>query len=403
VNIVITSPIFPPDLGGPATYVPSAASWLAARGHSVTVVAFCSDPAPAGWSFRVVSVARNWMPLRYLRDTLEVWRAAKGADVVYVNEHLALHVVFAARLRGVPVVIRTYVDGTWEITHRMGWHEDTIVDYQSRHYGWRVELLRGLQRTWWRWARRIIVPSEFIFGLVEAHGVPPQKLELIHNAYHGPAEFAESRAESRAGLGVPPERVVLLSICRLMVWKGVDGLIRALARLPESHHLHVCGDGDELEAWTRLAAELGVGSRVHFEGNVPHAQVMRWIRAADCFLLNSTYEGLSHTLLEVMWLGCPAAVSTAGGNVELITDRVNGRSFAPGDVDAIEASIREITGSPEVAGRYAELSRRKVREGFSRQAIFERTEQLLFSAAGREPHVPAPAASSGDERHVAAV
>ncbi|MBM3986163.1 MAG: glycosyltransferase family 4 protein [Planctomycetes bacterium] len=395
MNILITSPIFPPDLGGPATYVPSFASWLVARGHSVTVVAFCSDPNPTGWPFRVVAVERCWMPLRYLRDFLQTWRAAKHADVVYINEHLALHVAFAARLRGVPSVIRTYVDGTWEITHRLGWHRDTIDDYQLKEYGWRVTLLRRLQRTWWGWVRRIIVPSDFIRRLVEGHGVTPQKIELIHNAYHGPEVFEPTRAECRARLGLPQGQVVLLSICRLMAWKGVDGLIRALARLPESHHLWVCGDGDEQENWTRLAEGLGVGPRVHFLGNVPHARVMEWIRAADCFLLNSNYEGLSHTLLEVMWLGLPAAVSAAGGNVELIEDRVNGRSFRPQDVDAIVDSVREIAGRPEVAARYAQASRRKVVAGFSREAIFTRTEALLAGAAGREPPAahgtPAPA------------
>ena len=392
MNIVITSPIFPPDLGGPSTYVPSIAGWLAARGHSVTVVAFCSDPAPKGWPFRVVSVPRVWMPLRYARDFLETWRAAKGADVVYINEHLALHVAFAARLRGVPTVIRTYVDGTWEITHRMGWHRDTIVDYQQKEYDWRVALLRRLQRTWWGWVRRIIVPSQFIQRLVEGHGVPPQKIELIHNAYHGPPSFAATRAACRERLGLPSERVVLLSICRLMVWKGVDGLIRTLARLPASHHLHVLGDGDELEAWTALAAELGLQDRVHFVGNVPHAEVMAWIRAADVFLLNSNYEGLSHTLLEVMWLECPAAVSAAGGNVELVEDRVNGRSFRPHDLDAIEDAVREITGQPETAARYARLSREKVLAGFSREAIFERTERLLCQVAGRAAPAHEPAA-----------
>lgn len=393
MNIVITSPIFPPDLGGPSTYVPSIASWLVARGHAVTVVAFCSDPAPAGWPFRVVAVERCWMPLRYWRDFVQAWRAARGADVVYINEHLALHVAFAARLRGVPSVIRTYVDGTWEITHRLGWHDDTIDDYQLKEYDWRVTLLRRLQRTWWGWVRRIIVPSDFIRRLVEGHGVPPQKIERVYNAYHGPEEFEPTKAECRAALGLPQDQVVLLSICRLMVWKGVDGLIRALARLPQSHHLWVCGDGDELENWTRLAQELGVGARVHFLGNVPHARVMEWIRAADCFLLNSNYEGLSHTLLEVMWLGLPAAVSAAGGNVELIEDRVNGRSFRPQDVDAIEDSIREITGDPQRAARYAGLSARKVREGFSREAIFTRTEALLAQAAGRE--LPGAGAAAG--------
>ena len=52
VKIVITSPIFPPDLGGPSTYVPHLASYLVDRGHDVTVVAFCSDPEPKGWPFK---------------------------------------------------------------------------------------------------------------------------------------------------------------------------------------------------------------------------------------------------------------------------------------------------------------------------------------------------------------
>jgi glycosyltransferase involved in cell wall biosynthesis len=387
MNIVVTSPIFPPDIGGPSTYVPSLASWLAARGHAVTVVAFCSDPAPSGWPFRVVSVPRLWMPLRYALDFLQTWRAAQGVDVVYINEHLALHVALAARLRGVPSVIRTYVDGTWEITHRLGWHADTIDDYQLKAYDWRIRLLRRLQRAWWGWARRLIVPSRFIQRLVEDHGVPSQKIELIPNAYHGPLTYEPTREQCRARLSLSADRVVLLSICRLMIWKGVDGLIRALARFPASHHLYVAGDGDELQRWTALARELGLADRVHFLGNVPHAEVMAWIRAADMFLLNSNYEGLSHTLLEVMWLGLPAAVSAAGGNVELVEDRVTGRSFVPQDVDAIVDAIREMTGDPAAARRYADRSRAKVKAGFAREAIFERTERLLLQVAG----LPVPA------------
>ena len=154
MRILITSPIFPPDLGGPATYVPSIAADLVRRGHTVTVVAFCSDPRPAGWPFRVVSIPRRWLPLRYLHDFLAVLREAGRHDLVYINEHLALHVALAARLRGTPSIVRTYVDGTWEISHRLGWHDDTIDAYQLRHYGWKVELLRALQRTWWGWVRR---------------------------------------------------------------------------------------------------------------------------------------------------------------------------------------------------------------------------------------------------------
>jgi glycosyltransferase involved in cell wall biosynthesis len=382
VKILITSPIFPPDLGGPATYVPSLASFLAGRGHDVTVVAFCSDPEPKGWPFKVVSIARCFMPLRYLRNFWAVWKQAKDADVLYINEHLALHVALAGRLRGKPMVIRVYVDGTWEISHRLGWHQDTITDFQLKEYGWKVTWIRRLQRMWWSWMKRIVTPSDFMRGIVMGHGVPDDRIDLIYNAYHGPEDFTRTREECRDELDLPQDRVVLLSICRLMIWKGVDGLIKALTSLPDDHHLYVAGDGEELERWTRLADDLGVGQRVHFLGNVPHATLMGWIRAADVFLLNSNYEGLSHTLLEVMWLGLPAAVSNVCGNAELIEDRVNGRSFAPQDVPAIVDSIEHIVSDKAAAKTYADRSQTKVL-GFAREPLFTRKERLFQSLSGK--------------------
>ncbi|MFT7463688.1 MAG: glycosyltransferase involved in cell wall biosynthesis [Pseudohongiellaceae bacterium] len=382
MKILITSPIFPPDLGGPATYVPSFAKWLTGRGHDVTVVAFCSDPDPQGWPFRVITIPRCFMPLRYLKDFLTVWREAKHVDLVYVNEHLALHVALAARLRGKPLVIRVCVDGTWEISHRLGWHHDTITDYQGRDYGWKVEFIRRLQRMWWGWTKRIIAPSQFLKDVVTGYGVPESRVDLIHNAYHGPESLDITKSEAREACGLPSDQVVLLSICRLMIWKGVDGLIRALQQLPDNHCLYVAGDGDELDNWTNLAAELGVSERVRFLGNVPHGELMGWIRAADVFLLNSTYEGLSHTLLEVMWLGLPAAVSNVCGNAELIENRVNGRSYRPSDVDAIVDSIQELVGNPEQTAVYVQRSLEMI-SGFARDTLFGRKEQLFQSITGK--------------------
>ncbi|HIF41449.1 MAG TPA: hypothetical protein EYQ74_10155, partial [Planctomycetes bacterium] len=128
MRVLITSPVFPPDLGGPATYVPSLGRFLVNRGHDVQVVAFCSDPTPAGYPFSVKVISRGPLPVRYLKAFWAVFKTAKGCDVVYVNEHLALLHVLAAKLRGVPAVIRIMVDGSWEIAHRKGWCDgDDIV------------------------------------------------------------------------------------------------------------------------------------------------------------------------------------------------------------------------------------------------------------------------------------
>src|ERR1700741_3605643 len=128
MRILITTPVFPPDLGGPAVYVPSIARFLAARGHQVRVIAFCSDPKPSGYPFDVVSILPARMSVRYLRAFFAVLRHAREFDVVYVNEHLALLHVLAARLRRKPVVMRMMVDGAWEISHRRGWIGGDTID-----------------------------------------------------------------------------------------------------------------------------------------------------------------------------------------------------------------------------------------------------------------------------------
>jgi glycosyltransferase involved in cell wall biosynthesis len=236
MRVLITSPVFPPDLGGPAVYVPSLGRYLVERGHEVQVIAFCSEPNPAGHPFEITTIPRGFLPLRYLKAFVEVWRAAPAADVVYVQEHLALLHVLAARLRRTPVVIRIMVDGSWEIAHRKGWcGDDDIVTFQGRSYGWRVRLTRSLQRTWWGWCTQIISCSEFLRQiLIQSHGVAPEKVRRIFNAYHGapPEALTATPAEAREELGLDPSRRVVLTICRLMVWKGVDGILRAVAELP---------------------------------------------------------------------------------------------------------------------------------------------------------------------------
>jgi glycosyltransferase involved in cell wall biosynthesis len=232
MRVLITSPVFPPDLGGPAVYVPSFGRFLVERGHEVKVVAFCSDPEPKGHPFPVRAISRGNLAVRYVKAFFAVWQEAKGCDVVYVQEHLALLHVLAAKLRGVPAVIRIMVDGAWEISHRKGWiGGDDIVTFETKDYGWQVKFTRFLQRRWWSWCTRLIACSEFLRQIcIQRYGVSGDKVVRIFNAYHGtPAEqLTQTREQACSELGLDPSRRYVLTICRLMVWKGVDGILRAM-------------------------------------------------------------------------------------------------------------------------------------------------------------------------------
>ena len=386
MRVLITSPVFPPDLGGPAVYVPSLGRFLTERGHDVEVVAFCSEDSPSGYPFRVVAIPRGPLPIRYLKAFFAVLREAKGKDVVYVQEHLALLHVLAARLRRVPCVIRIMVDGAWEISHRKGWIDgDDIVTFETKDYGFKVKLVRALQKRWWRWCTRIISCSDFLKGiLVQRYGVPDEKVVRIHNAHHGakPEDLPQSQAEARTELGLEADRRYLLTICRLMVWKGVDGILRALAELPDDVHLLVAGDGDMEEEWKRVAVELGLEGRAHFLGNVPHAKIPLYIRASDVFVLNSEYEGLSHTLIEVQTLGTPIVCTGVCGNPEVVEHERTGLLVPPKDDEALTKGLRRMLDDPGLAKRYAAAGSEHARQ-FSREGTFAQVEDVLASAAGR--------------------
>ncbi len=384
MRVLITTPVFPPDLGGPAVYVPNFARWLVERGHEVTVVAFCSDPDPKGWPFRVVSIPPASLPLRYLKAMFAVRREARAADVVFVNEHLALLHVFGARLAGKPVVIRIMVDGAWEISHRYGWCDgDDIVTFQSKKYGWKVALTRALQRRWWKASAHVIACSEFLRQiLIRTYGVPPGKVERVYNAYHGPApeSVKQTPREARAKLGLPEGPRYLSTICRLMVWKRVDQIIESLKRLPPDVHLLVAGDGDMLEPWKALATRLGLAERVRFLGNVPHEHIALLIRASEIFVLNSEYEGLSHTLIEVQTLGTPIVASRVCGNPEVVEDGKSGFLVDPRDLDGLVRAISTLLEDRALRERFAREGQATARR-FLRDATFPSVLAALEQAA----------------------
>ena len=385
MRVLITSPVFPPDLGGPAVYVPSLARFLVERGHEVQVVAFCSDPDPKGYPFPVRAIARGSLPVRYLKAAWAVFQAAREVDVVYVNEHLALLHVAAARLAGRPVMIRIMVDGAWEISHRKGWiGGDDIDTFEGRTYGWQVALTRQLQRLWWGWCSRIIACSDYLRRIpIERYGVPAEKVQLIYNAYHGPTreQVRETPAQARAQLGLPEGPRYLLTICRLMVWKGVDGIVEALDGLPADVHLLVAGDGDMLEPWRELARRRGLGERVRFLGNVPYERIPLLVRAAELFVLNSRYEGLSHTLLEVSALGTPIICTGVCGNPEVVEDGLNGLLVPPQDPAALRAAIAKLLADKDLQERFRAAGLARM-ERFQRARTFGEVERTLARVAG---------------------
>ena len=115
MKIVIATGIFPPDIGGPATYVRQIAPELAARGYDVVVVTYRDAGVSIAHdtSYRVVGVSRR-VPrgLRHMLYFFAVLRVGRGAGVVFAQDPVSsgLPALFAAKIRGAKFFIKIVGD-----------------------------------------------------------------------------------------------------------------------------------------------------------------------------------------------------------------------------------------------------------------------------------------------------
>ena len=340
MRIFVASGIFHPEPGGPATYLYRLLPELQARGHTVRVLTFGDGPV-TGYPYPLRRIPRRALPLRWADYARIAWGEMRQADVTFVN-NLGLPLVGGA---GVPRVLKVVGDLAWERAVNKGWIAPTedIDAFQSRRYPWRVWLLQAQRAREVRRADRVIVPSRYLRDMVVGWGAPPERVQVIYNALPPNAMSASlSQSEARATLGVGPEPL-LLTVARLVPWKGIDHLIRALPAVPEARLL-VAGEGPDEARLRALAAAAAVSDRVTFLGAVPRERLALFFRAADYTVLYSGYEGLSHVLLESLAAGTPVIASDRGGNPELVAHGVNGLLVPYPQPDALAEALRQAFG-----------------------------------------------------------
>lgn len=137
---------------------------------------------------------------------------------------------------------------------------------------------------------------------------------------------------------------LIVSTSRQMPRKGVDVLIRALARVRDDGHefrAALVGKGELLETHRELVRELGLDDRVVLPGLVP--SVGEYLRHADIFSLPSLAEGSgSMSALEALQYGVAVVSSAIDGMTEDLTDGVDSLLVETGSVDDLYRSLSRL-------------------------------------------------------------
>ena len=185
---------------------------------------------------------------------------------------------------------------------------------------------------------------------------------------------AQTRREAREELGVKDD-FLWLAVGRLEALKDYPCLLRAMTRTPERTRLLVLGAGPQEGRLRELAVWLGLKQRVRFAGFDPN--VVRWMRAADGFVLSSRYEGLPMVLLEAGACGVPVVATDVPGTREVVVDGETGWLAPPGDPAKLAKTMMKLMHMPpEARDAIAERARNHVARTFSIEAALDRWERL---------------------------
>jgi glycosyltransferase involved in cell wall biosynthesis len=225
--------------------------------------------------------------------------------------------------------------------------------------------------------RIVSVSEEVAQAALQNTKIPRGKMVTIPNAVDSSRfRSCSDRNFLRAGLGLPVDRAILITVGRLTRQKGYTHLLAALSQIPATRRplTLLVGEGEERQLLERQAIELGLAFDVRFLGN--RRDVPDLLAAADVFVLSSIWEGLSLALLEAMAAGLPAVVTSVGGNVEVIEDGRSGLIVPPSDEPALAAALVTMLDQPLRRTEMGEGARKRFHARFSLRGFIEAHERL---------------------------
>jgi glycosyltransferase involved in cell wall biosynthesis len=406
--------------GGVATHTAELVLALSTLGIDVTVLATNVPRVPRGCRLGSVTAhyrATGWLPL--LRRGLDSvdgawalgrlgfrlaqspraprgWRAGRRAllgemldyrrfllatrpDVVHVQHPLERHLT---------VRLLSEMDGL---------NLPVVVTFHSFFREHADEVIFGLMQPNLAFGDRFIAVNPHVGDEAVRLGADPTRMRVIRSGVDTSRYRPEPPAIARRALGLKEEGHWLLYVGNLEPRKGVDRLLRILARVREQLadvRLAVVGvavgsGAEDPEPGLRaMSSDLGLAEAVRFTGRVSGTDLVHWYNAADLFVLASDSEAQGIVALEAMSCGRVVIASAVGGLRETITDGVDGFLLPPTDEPAWHDRIVQVLSNADAARRMGEAARRKVEAHWSWRQTAEATaavyHELLSSVPGHE-------------------
>lgn len=320
MKALLVSGIYPPDIGGPASYVPRLATRLSELGFEVHIISLTDGPHEIlKEDFAVVHlIPRNSRKiLRILRVIHQLFLHGKSSKFLFANG-LYEEVAVASILLRKKFVFKIVGDPIWERyqNSRLNNEVQNFSNFslpkkfliQSKIFEWSISR-----------SSRVTTPSAGLAKVIQER-YEVEKISVIENGVKE-KDYIENHSYEYD----------LVSVSRLVSWKRIELLVSLATE--ENMSLVVIGDGPERD---KLVQQTNKGGgRIIFTGNLPKEDVQEYLKRSRVFSLLSEYEGMSFSLLEAMMAGKRILTSDISGNNEVLGKSVFAKRVNPLDFESL--------------------------------------------------------------------
>ena len=350
MDILITVGIFPPDIGGPASFVPKIAKYLINKGHNVKIICL-SDKEHLTYKddINVIRINRN-SPIifRWLKTIVKIYSNSKKSDLIFVNG-LGTETTIANLFIRKKVIRKIVGDPVWERVYNKNLIDESFDDFQENNHGLSISLQKMIRNWSINKSNLIITPSQHLKNFIDKIGFD-KNIFVINNGVN---------IEQHNKVVLENNIIQLLVVSRLVSQKNIDSIIKAVKVMEnENIILNIVGDGSEINNLKLLVKKYELDKKINFIGKIENTKLNEYLKNADIFIQASNYEGLPHSILEAMNFEIPILSTDVGGCSVLLNKGERGY-IIPMPVSEVEISegIRTIINDKNEAKSKAKLAK----------------------------------------------
>ena len=324
MRVLIATGISEPDIGGPATYA-----------------ANLSQKWPDG-NAKVIAFSRQGgRILSRLYFLLRVFNASENFDLIYTLDWFAagLPAALAAKIRGIPYVVRVGGDYLWERHIASGEKPVTLNEFYEQKFYKKHPLIHGIIRWILQGAAHVIFNTDKQRELYRAcFGLKSERISTIYNPVPDTAFIHSEKVSTR-------KEFVYWG--RFVAGKNLETLVRAFRKAGiTGYTLTLIGNGPCREQLASLVSKLGVEESVTIEQAMSREEVWNHVKDSRALVLPSWTDISPNVVYEALALQLPALVTKE--NYLSIRDQLSA-TIDPNSVDDIAEKLKMLADDSRYA------------------------------------------------------